>query len=99
MAVGLHYKHSDSDVLATALGARRNDDVEAYFSVTRLFLAGPFDRNWLLNGTLRATRANETGLLGFGGIAGASAGIAQILFFVFLALLVLSLIAGLFRRA
>jgi uncharacterized membrane protein YtjA (UPF0391 family) len=38
------------------------------------------------------------GLLGFGGIAGASAGIAQILFFVFLALLVLSLIAGLFRR-
>ena len=66
MAVGLQYKHSDSDVLAGALGARRNDDVEAYFSVTRLFLAGPFDRNWLLNGTLRATRANETGLLGFG---------------------------------
>jgi hypothetical protein len=66
MAVGLQYKHSDSDVLASALGARRNDDVEAYFSVTRLFLAGPFDRNWLLNGTLRATRANETGLLGFG---------------------------------
>ena len=66
MAVGLQYKHSDSDVLAGALGARRNDDVEAYFSVTRLFLAGPFDRNWLLNGSVRATRANETGLLGFG---------------------------------
>ncbi|SNS52483.1 DUF1328 domain-containing protein [Antarctobacter heliothermus] len=31
--------------------------------------------------------------LGFGGIAGASAGIAQILFFVFLALFVLSLVA------
>lgn len=30
--------------------------------------------------------------LGFGGIAGVSAGIAQILFFVFLALFVLSLI-------
>lgn len=66
MAVGLQYKHSNSEVLAGALGARRNDDVEAYFSVTRLFLDGPFDRNWLLNGTLRATRANETGLLGFG---------------------------------
>ncbi|HRG16472.1 MAG TPA: DUF3034 family protein [Pseudomonadota bacterium] len=66
MAVGLQYKHSDSDLLASALGARRNDDAEAYFSVTRLFLAGPFDRNWLLNGTLRATRANEIGLLGFG---------------------------------
>ena len=31
--------------------------------------------------------------LGFGGIAGTSAGIAQILFFVFLALFVISLIA------
>lgn len=66
MAFGLQYKRSDADVLAGALGAIRSDDVEAYFSVTRLFLAGPFDRNWLLNGTLRATRAHETGLLGFG---------------------------------
>jgi uncharacterized membrane protein YtjA (UPF0391 family) len=39
------------------------------------------------------------GALGFGGIAGTSAGIAQILFFVFLAFLVISLLAGLFRRA
>lgn len=39
------------------------------------------------------------GALGFGGIAGASAGIAQILFFIFLALLVLSLIAGFIRKA
>ncbi|KCZ93908.1 DUF1328 domain-containing protein [Hyphomonas johnsonii] len=31
--------------------------------------------------------------LGFGGLAGASAGIAQILFFVFLALLVLTFVA------
>lgn len=37
--------------------------------------------------------------LGFGGIAGASAGIAQILFFIFLAFLVISLVAGLMRRA
>jgi uncharacterized membrane protein YtjA (UPF0391 family) len=39
------------------------------------------------------------GALGFGGIAGTSAGIAQILFFIFLAFLVISLLAGLFRRA
>ncbi|WOI52908.1 DUF1328 domain-containing protein [Parvularcula sp. LCG005] len=31
--------------------------------------------------------------LGFGGIAGASAGIAQILFFIFLALLVITFVA------
>ena len=39
------------------------------------------------------------GALGFGGIAGASAGIAQILFFIVLAFLVISLVAGLMRRA
>jgi uncharacterized membrane protein YtjA (UPF0391 family) len=37
------------------------------------------------------------GAFGFGGIAGASAGIAQILFFVFLGLLVLSFIARALR--
>jgi uncharacterized membrane protein YtjA (UPF0391 family) len=37
------------------------------------------------------------GLLGFGGVAGASMGIAQILFFVFVVLFVVSLIAHLVR--
>jgi uncharacterized membrane protein YtjA (UPF0391 family) len=37
-------------------------------------------------------------LFGFGGIASASAGIAQILFFLFLVLFVVSLIAGVLRR-
>jgi uncharacterized membrane protein YtjA (UPF0391 family) len=36
--------------------------------------------------------------LGFGGIAGASIGIAKILFFVFLALFVISLVFGGIRR-
>lgn len=39
------------------------------------------------------------GALGFGGILGTSAGIAQILFFIFLAFLVISLLAGLVKRA
>jgi len=38
------------------------------------------------------------GVLGFGGIAGAAVGIAKILFFVALALLVVSLVAGTLRR-
>lgn len=37
-------------------------------------------------------------LFGFGGIAAASAGIAQVLFFVFLGLFILSLIAHLARK-
>lgn len=39
------------------------------------------------------------GALGFGGIAGASAGIAQLLFYIFLALLLVSLFMHLFRGA
>jgi uncharacterized membrane protein YtjA (UPF0391 family) len=37
-------------------------------------------------------------VLGFGGIAGTAAGIAKILFFVALALLVIALVTGGFRR-
>lgn len=37
-------------------------------------------------------------ILGFGGIAGAATGIAKILFFIFLVVFIVSLIAGLFRR-
>ncbi|OYX32045.1 MAG: hypothetical protein B7Y99_09135 [Caulobacterales bacterium 32-69-10] len=37
------------------------------------------------------------GALGFGGVAGASMGIAQVLFFVFVVLFVVSLIAHLVR--
>ncbi len=66
LAVGVLYKQNHDDTLPRALGAKRDHDVEAYFSASRLVLDGPFDRNWLFNGTLRATRANETGLLGFG---------------------------------
>jgi uncharacterized membrane protein YtjA (UPF0391 family) len=37
-------------------------------------------------------------LFGFGGISSTAAGIAKILFFIFLAIFVISLIAGLVRR-
>jgi len=38
-----------------------------YGGVSRLFLGGLFGHNVLLNGVVRASRANEIGLLGFGG--------------------------------
>lgn len=38
------------------------------------------------------------GALGFGGIAGASVGIAKVLFFLFIILFVVSLLVGGFRR-
>jgi uncharacterized membrane protein YtjA (UPF0391 family) len=52
--------------------------------------------NWAL---IFLAVALAAAVFGFGGIASASAGIAQILFFVFLALFAVTLIANLVRRA
>ena len=51
--------------------------------------------NWALTFFIVALIA---GLLGFGGIAGASVGIAKVLFFVFLVLFALSLLSNAVRR-
>lgn len=45
------------------LGAQRDSGVDYYLSATKLLLQSRF----LVNGTLRATKANQMGLLGFGG--------------------------------
>jgi hypothetical protein len=70
VALGIEAKRTDAGALGPtlygALGAReRGTDV--YLSATKLFLA----QGLLLNGTLRATQANQNGLLGFGGAQGA----------------------------
>lgn len=66
VAVGLQYRHTDAGalgpVLTGPLGAR-DHGVDAYVSATKLFLA----QGILVNGTLRASKANQNGLLGFGG--------------------------------
>lgn len=70
IALGVEYKHLDAGGLAptlTALGAKRNG-VDVYVSATKLFLA----QSTLVNLTLRASRANQNGLLGFGGTASKS---------------------------
>ena len=71
IAVGVQAKRLQSsglDATLTALGARR-DGVDFYVSATKLFLA----QGILVNGTLRATKANQNGLLGFGAkLGGAS---------------------------
>jgi hypothetical protein len=48
------------------LGARDGSGTDYYLSATKVFLGIPWGRNLLLNSTLRATRANTYGLLGFG---------------------------------
>ena len=68
VSVGLQYKkNSDFDFVPALLGARDDADVDFYVAATKVYLAGPFSRTWLLNATLRATRGNQLGILGFGG--------------------------------
>ena len=68
VAAGVQYKkNSDFDFVPALIGARHDSDVEPYLAATKVYLAGPFARTWLVNATLRATRANQLGILGFGG--------------------------------
>ncbi len=71
VALGLQYKRNKGvaglDALGvssvTQLGAKRTSGTDLYASATKLYLA----HSLLLNGTLRLTKANQMGLLGFGG--------------------------------
>jgi hypothetical protein len=52
----------------TQLGAKDENGVDYYVAATKILL----DHSVLLNGTVRATKANQMGLLGFGGDKGDS---------------------------
>jgi hypothetical protein len=73
LAIGVeHKRHGGIDAIGTPvagvtsplqLGARDEDGTDIYFAATKLFL----EQNLLWNSTLRRTKANQFGLLGFGG--------------------------------
>jgi len=63
IAVGLQYKRNNQGAVLDFIGAEDDHGVDVYVSATKLFLAESF----LLNGTLRVTKANQIGILGFGG--------------------------------
>ena len=70
IAVGVQYKTLGStglDGRLTTLGAKRSG-VDFYASATKLLLG----QSLLLNATLRATKANQNGLLGYGATLGGS---------------------------
>ncbi len=67
IAVGLQHKRNRDMVIPFALGARKANGTDFYLSATKLYLAGIAGRNVLLNATVRATKANQLGLMGFGG--------------------------------
>ena len=68
IAVGVQYKENDEGDFIKGknnpvIGAKSDHGTDFYLAATKLFL----DKNLLLNGTLRFTKANQFGLLGFGG--------------------------------
>jgi hypothetical protein len=63
VALGVQYKKNNRGDLLRAIGAEDDSGVDVYLSATKLFLA----QGLLLNGTVRFTRANQIGILGFGG--------------------------------
>lgn len=63
IAVGAQYRRNDRGAIIAAVGGEDDSGTDYYVAATKLLL----DRSLLLNGTVRMTRANQTGLLGFGG--------------------------------
>ncbi len=70
IAVGAQWKRTlDFDQVPQAVGAARGDDVDLYIAATKLYFAAVAGHNVIVDATLRRTRANQFGLLGFGSAA------------------------------
>ncbi len=67
VSVGLQHKQLDSDVVASYLGAKNDSGTDFYVAATKVHLAAVAGYNLVWNLTARATKANEMGLLGYGG--------------------------------
>ncbi|MBV8500717.1 MAG: DUF3034 family protein [Paucibacter sp.] len=67
ISVGAQYKHNRDMFVPNLLGAKHQDEIDPYVAATKLWFGAACGFNLLTNLTLRATRANQMGLLGFGG--------------------------------
>lgn len=63
VSVGAQYKKNDQDAVVKYVGAKRSQGTDYYVSATKLILS----QSVLLNATVRLTKANQIGILGFGG--------------------------------
>ncbi|KVX00645.1 DUF3034 family protein [Shewanella frigidimarina] len=66
ISLGLQYKRMDDFALPQAVGARNDWGVDIYLAASKVYFDAIAGRNLVTNLTLRATKANQTGLLGFG---------------------------------
>ena len=63
IALGMQYKKNDQGAVLDAIGAEDDHGIDFYASATKLYLS----QSLLMNLTLRFTKANQIGILGFGG--------------------------------
>ena len=63
IAAGVQYKSNDQNAVIHAVGGRRDQGMDIYVAATKVLLA----QSLVLDATVRLTKANQTGLLGFGG--------------------------------
>ncbi len=70
ISFGTQYKSNLDFGIPAAVGARHRRDADFYLSASKRWLAGLFDRNVFADLTLHYTRANQIGILGFGGDRG-----------------------------
>jgi hypothetical protein len=63
LAIGVQHKIADQDAVIHAIGGRSSRGTDVYLSATKVLLA----QSLVLSTTVRATKANQFGLLGFGG--------------------------------
>lgn len=67
ISLGAQWKRTlDFDQIPKAVGAARGADVDLYLAATKLYFAALAGHNVLIDATVRRTRANQFGLLGFG---------------------------------
>ena len=67
ISVGAQYKSAQDRDLVKALGASATSDIDVYATATKLWLGAAAGRNVIASGAVRLTRANQFGILGYGG--------------------------------
>jgi hypothetical protein len=67
ISVGVQHKMLEDKAIANALGAKNTSGTDIYLAATKIHLGAIAGYNAVWNVTARATKANELGILGFGG--------------------------------
>ncbi|HET7268282.1 MAG TPA: DUF3034 family protein [Oleiagrimonas sp.] len=63
VSIGAQHKKNDQEAVVKFVGAKSAEGTDYYISATKLFLS----QSLLVNATVRFTKANQIGILGFGG--------------------------------